>query len=266
MIHPTAVIHPGARVGANCVIGPFAVIDQDVVVGADCQIGPHVYLTGQTILGARNKVHAGCVIGDWAQDIRFGGELTGVVIGSDNVFREHVTIHRSKHQADPTRIGSHNFLMASCHVGHNTSIGDHVIIANGALLAGHVTVRNHVFISGTCLVHQFARIGEFALMQGGSGVSKDLPPYTVASGNNRIVGLNVIGLRRAGFTTEERLELRKLYHHLFRSGLKFRAALELARAKFTSPKSAVLLDFLAEGRRGFCADSGARSQSSDAES
>ena len=266
MIHPTANIHPRAQIGANCSIGAFTVIDGEVRVGADCHIGPQAHLTGNTRLGERNRIHAGCVIGDLPQDVRFGGEATEVIIGSDNVFREHVTIHRSNKREEPTRIGSHNFLMVNCHVGHNTSVGDHVIIANGALLGGHVTVQDRVFISGNCLVHQFTRIGAFALMQGGAGVSKDLPPYTIARGNNQMAGLNTIGLRRAGFTGEERLELRQLYHLLFRGGQKFREALEQARARFGSARSRIMIDFLSEGRRGFCADRGGRDQSREAES
>ena len=254
MIHPTAVIHPQARLGANTRVGPYAVIDADVVIGPDCQIGPHVYITGQTRMGARNKLHAGCVIGDWPQDVRFAGEPTGVVIGDDNVIREHVTIHRSNKNDEPTRLGSHCFLMAGSHVGHNTAVGDHVIMANGALLAGHVTVGDRVFISGNCLVHQFVRIGPYALMQGGSGISKDLPPYTIAHGQNHICGLNVIGLRRAGFSAEARLELRRLYQLLFRGGLKLQEALARARKEYISSHAALLLDFIASGRRGFCSD------------
>jgi UDP-N-acetylglucosamine acyltransferase len=263
MIHPTAVIHPQARIDANCSIGPCTVIDGDVVIGPDCEIGPHVYITGRTEIGPRNKIHAGCVIGDWPQDLRFKGGPTGVVIGPDNVFREHVTIHRSNNPEEPTRIGSNCLLMVNSHVGHNTAVGNHVIIVNGTLLAGHVTVQDRAFISANCMIHQFVRIGTLALMQGGAGASKDLPPYTIARDNNRISGLNVIGLRRAGFTSEERLELRRLYHLLFRSGRTFSETLAEARTLPLSAKATVLVDFLATGRRGFCSDWGAAGQSEE---
>lgn len=266
MIHPTAVIHPQARMGADVQIGPFAVIDEHVEIGDRTEVGPHVYLTGQTRIGPGNKIHAGCVIGDRPQDIRFQGELTGVIIGAENVFREHVTIHRSNKESEPTTIGSHCFLMANSHVGHNTRVGDHVIIANGALLGGHVTVEDRAFISGNCLVHQFVRIGAFALMQGGAGISKDLPPYTIARGDNGMSGLNVIGLRRAGFSNDERLELRRLYHLLFRSGLSLRSLLTRAAEEFRSPKARVLIDFVSTGQRGFCSDRGQADHSSEAES
>jgi UDP-N-acetylglucosamine acyltransferase len=254
MIHPTAVIHPRARIGSSVRIGPFTVIDAEVTVGDECELGPHVYLTGATKLGARNRIHAGAVIGDVPQDLRFRGGSTQVVIGDENVIREHVTIHRSNSGEEPTRLGSNNLLMAHCHVGHNASIGNHVIVANGALLAGHVTIYDRVFISGNCLVHQFVRIGTLALMQGGAGISKDLPPFTIARGANGIAGLNTIGLRRAGFSGEERLELRRVYHLLFRSGLKFGEALARAKAEFRSEKSRLLFEFLSSGKRGFCAD------------
>jgi UDP-N-acetylglucosamine acyltransferase len=256
MIHPTAIIHSAARIGAGSTIGPYTVIDADVTLGADCEIGPHVYLTGHTEIGAKNRIHAGSVIGDLPQDVRFAGGPTRVVIGDGNVIREHVTIHRSNKIEEPTRIGSNNLFMAHSHVGHNAVVGNNVIVANGALLAGHVIIEDRVFISGNCLIHQFVRVGTLALMQGGSAISKDLPPFTIARGDNGIAGLNTIGLRRAGFTSEERLELRRAYHLLFRSGVKLSEALARARAEFQSGKVAILLDFLASGRRGFCADTG----------
>jgi UDP-N-acetylglucosamine acyltransferase len=266
MIHPTAVIHAKAQLGRRVEVGPFAVIDEHVVVGDDCQIGPHVCLTGHTRISARNRFHAGCVIGDWPQDLRFDGQPTEVLIGEGNVFREHVTVHRSNKPGEPTRIGSDCFLMANCHVGHNSVVGDRVIIANGALLGGHVTVQERVFISGNCLLHQFVRVGAYALMQGGAGISKDLPPYTIACGNNHIAGLNVIGLRRAGFSSEERLELRRLYQLLFRRGLKLREALARAKEGYHSPRAAALLEFMETGQRGFCTDSSLEDQSSETDS
>lgn len=264
MIHPTAVIHPGARIGSGVRIGPYAVIDGEVSVGDECEIGPHVYLTGATSLGARNRIHAGAVIGDLPQDLRFRGGSTPVVIGDDNVIREHVTIHRSNDPNDPTRLGSNNLLMAHCHVGHNTAIGNHVIIGNGSLLAGHVSIQDRVFISGNCLLHQFVRVGALALMQGDSGISKDLPPFTIARGKNAIAGLNTIGLRRAGVTPADRLELRGAYRVLFRSRLKFTEALARARAQFHSEQVKQLLDFMASGKRGFCVDT-SRSDNSSAD-
>lgn len=256
VIHPTAIIQPQAKLDSSVRVGPYAVVDAGVELGAHCVVGPHVYLTGHTRIGAHNRFHAGCVIGDAPQDLKYRDEPTRLRVGDHNVFREHVTVHRATTADGETVIGDHNFLMANCHIGHNSQLGNHTIIANGALLGGHVTVQDRVFISGNCLMHQFVRVGTLAIMQGGSAISKDLPPFTIARGDNGICGLNAVGLRRAGFTPQQRLELRKLYHALFRSGKSLRAALAGAQKEFSSPAARVLLEFVAEARRGLCADTG----------
>ncbi len=254
MIHPTAIIHPKAELDPTVTVGPFGVIDEGVVLGPGCVLGPYVHLTGLTRIGARNRFHAGCVIGDAPQDLKYTGAPTRLVIGSDNVFREHVTVHRSNKPEEDTVLGSNNLLMAHCHVGHNVRLGNQVILANGALLAGHVVVEDRVFISGNCLIHQHVRVGRLAMMQGGAAISQDLPPFVIAAcGPNAMCGLNIIGLRRAGYTTEQRLELKKLYRALFRSGRKLGEALDLARAQFQSEPARVLLDFIESSQRGICA-------------
>lgn len=260
MIHPTAIVHPKARLDSSVQIGPYAVIDEGVVIGANCAIGPHAYLTGKTTIGAHNRFHAGCVIGDAPQDLKYQNEPTGLRIGDDNVFREHVTVHRSNKLSEDTVIGSHNFLMAHCHVAHNCVIGNHVVLANGALLAGHVTVQDRAFISGNCVVHQFVRIGTLAMMQGGSALSQDLPPFTISFRINELCGLNTVGLRRASFTVEQRLELKRLYHALFRSGQNLRAAVSAASEQFSSGPAKLLLDFVASAKRGVCTDKGRASE------
>lgn len=256
MIHPTAIIHPRAKLAATVQVGPYAVIDEGVEIGQDCVIGPHVYLTGLTTIGAKNRFYAGCVIGEAPQDLKYAGEPTRLRIGEDNVFREHVTVHRSNQSADETVIGSQCFLMANAHVAHNCYLGDRIILANGVLLGGHVTLNDRVFLSGNCVVHQFVRIGMLALMQGGSALSKDLPPYTVSHGVNDLCGLNTVGLRRAGLTPAERLELKQLYRALFREGVNLRTAVADAQTKFTSAPAKVMLDFIAGSKRGVCSDGG----------
>jgi UDP-N-acetylglucosamine acyltransferase len=256
VIHPTAIIHPKARVDPTVSVGPYAVIDEGVELGAHCVVGPQVYLTGQTAIGTHNLFHAGCVIGDAPQDLKYRGEPTRLRIGDHNVFREQFTVHRANRPETETVIGSHNFLMVNAHVGHNCLVGDHTIIANGVLLAGHAEVGDRVFISGNCLIHQFCRVGTLALMQGGSAISQDLPPFTVAQQGNEICGLNIIGLRRAGFTAAQRLELKRLYRALFRSGKNLRAAIEAASKEFTSPAAKTMLDFVAGTKRGVCSDLG----------
>jgi UDP-N-acetylglucosamine acyltransferase len=254
VIHPTAIVHPGARLDATVQVGPYAIIDKDVAVGAQCIVGPQVYLTGRTTIGAHNRFYVGCVIGEEPQDLKYAGDPTGLRIGDRNVFREHVTVHRSNKVAEETVIGSECFLMAHSHVAHNCHLGDGVILANGALLAGHVTVGDRAFISGNCIAHQFVRIGTLALMQGGSAVSQDLPPYTILSQGNGICGLNAIGLRRASFTAAERLELKQLYRLLFREGLNLRMALADAQTRFTSAPAKVLMGFVSASKRGVCQD------------
>jgi UDP-N-acetylglucosamine acyltransferase len=265
MIHPTAIIHPKAKLDSSVQVGPYAVIDAGVELGAHCVVGPHVYLTGVTRIGSHNKFHAGCVIGDAPQDLKYKDEPTCVRIGDHNVFREHATVHRATKADGETVIGSHNFLMANCHVGHNSHLGDYIIIANGAMLGGHAAVQDRAFISGNCLVHQFVRVGTLTIMQGGSAISKDLPPFTIARGDNGICGLNAVGLRRAGFTAEQRLELKKIYHALFRSGKNLRTAIADAQKNFNSATAKVLLEFVANAKRGLCSDTGRLNSESENE-
>lgn len=254
MIHPTAIIHPKAKLDSSVRVGPYTVIDEGVELGANCVLGPHVYLTGLAKIGVGNTFHAGCVIGDAPQDLKYKNEPTGLRIGDNNVFREHVTIHRSTKTAEVTVIGSRNYLMQHSHVAHNCAIGSDTIIAGGALLAGHVVVQDRAFVSGNCLIHQFCRVGTLAMMQGGSAISKDLPPFCVALEENEMCGLNVVGLRRAGFSAAERVELKQLYKVLFRSGKNFHEKLDAARKNFSSASAGILLDFVAESKRGIVSD------------
>jgi UDP-N-acetylglucosamine acyltransferase len=252
MIHPTAIISPKAQLDSTVEVGPFAVIDGNVSLGPGCRVGPHVYLTGHATIGADNHFHAGCVIGDAPQDFKYKGDPAPLVIGDANVFREGVTVHGSAKPDEATIVGSNNFLMVNSHVGHNACLGNHIIMANGALLGGHAQVADRVFLSGNAVVHQFTRIGTLALMQGGSAVSQDVPPFTIARGTNGLSGLNVIGLRRAQFSAAERLQLRRLYHKLFLSGQNLSTALAAARQEFTGAAAVLMLDFLSASRRGVC--------------
>ena len=250
MIHPTALVHPRARLDSTAGVGPYSVIDAGVVIGPNCQIGPQVYITGETIIGAGNQFHAGAVIGGPPQDLKYNGAPTRLRIGDQNVFREHTTVNRATNPEGETIIGSHNFLMQHVHIAHNCRVHDHIIMGGGSMLAGHSEVFDHALISGNCLIHQFCRMGTLALMQGGSAISKDLPPYTVARRSNEICGLNVIGLRRAGLDSNQRLGLKRLYQALFRSGLNLRAAAAAAREQFTAPEAKLMLDFIAASKRG----------------
>lgn len=257
MIHPTAVIHPQAKLGENVQVGPHAVIDAGVELGAACVVGPHAYITGRTVAGARNKFHAGCVIGGIPQDLKYKGDPTSLRIGDDNTFREGVTVNCSTSMEGVTKIGSNNLLMACAHVGHDSDVGDQVIIANCSALGGHVTVGDRSVISACVVIHQFVRIGTLVMIQGGSAISQDLPPFTVAqNGINRLCGLNIIGLRRAGLTSDERLELKRVYHALFRSGKNLREAVAEGRKQFAGPTAQQMLDFVAASKRGICRHAG----------
>ncbi len=254
MIHPTAVIHPKAKLDSTVTVGPYAVIDESVEIGARCVIGPHVYLTGVTTIGAENHFHAGGVIGDAPQDLKYDGAPTRVRIGNKNVFREHFTVHRATKPDGETVIGSNNFIMQHAHVAAQLRLGDNIILASGALLGGHAVVQDRAFLSGNCLVHQFTRVGTLTMMQGGSAVSKDLPPFTVSLHQNEICGLNIIGLRRAGFTSEQRLQLKAAYRLLFRSGKNLRAAVTEAQGQFTGGPARTFIDFIATAKHGVCSD------------
>ena len=256
MIHPTAVIDPKAEIHPSVVVGPYSVIDAHVKLGEGCRLGPHVYITGHTTIGARNKFYPGAVIGEAPQDLAYQGAPTQLRIGDDNTFREAVTVNRSTKEGTETVIGSRNLLMACTHIAHDCRLGNNIIMANSAILAGYVEVGDRAVLSATCLVHQFIRIGSLAMMRGGAAISKDLPPFTVALGENGICGLNVIGLRRAGLASEERMELKRLYRALFRGALPLRKAAAIARKEFHGPHAIRMLDFIEASKRGVCAHSG----------
>lgn len=254
MIHATAIVHPEAKLHPTVRVGPYAIIDAGVELGADCDVGPHVYLTGLTTIGKNNRFHASSVIGDAPQDLKYRDEPTRLRIGDDNVFREHVTVHRSNVLAEDTVIGSNCLFMANSHVGHNSHVGNHVILANAALLGGHVTVGDRAFISGNCGVHQFVRIGTLALMQGGSIASMDVPPFCIHHTFNELCGLNAVGLRRAGVASADRMELKQLYRLMFRGGRGFRDALAEAQTRFHTPAARTFIEFALSTKRGLCSD------------
>lgn len=260
MLHPTALIAPTAQLASDVQVGPYAVIDAHVTLGPGCVVGPHAYLTGHTTAGARNRFHASCVIGDTPQDLKYKGEPTRLVIGDDNVIREHATIHCSTKEETATTIGSHCFIMGNAHIGHDVQVRDHAILCNGIAIAGFAVIGERAFLSANSLVHQFCRVGPLALLQGGAAVSKDVPPFCIATGINSICGLNTIGLRRGGYAAEQRAELKRLYHLLFLSGKLRRDALAEAEATVTGEAAKLLREFVATSKRGVCAHSAKRSE------
>ncbi len=224
-IHPTAVVAPEADLAPDVEVGAYAVLEGRVVAGAGTVIRPFAHLIGPLTMGRGNQVHSGAVLGDRPQHLKYDGEPTAVEIGDDNVFREHVTVHRGTTQSWKTVLGSNNFLMAGAHVAHDSRVGNHCILANGALVGGHCVVEDNVYLSGNSAVHQFVHIGRLALLSGVSATSKDVPPFIVQQDINTVVGVNVVGMRRAGLTGAQVDAVRRAYHVIWREGLSLPNAL-----------------------------------------
>lgn len=255
MIHPTAIIEPGAQLGADVRIGPYAYVAATARLGDGCILAPHSAVMDHTTLGARCTLHTGAVIGDAPQDLSFNGEPSYVVTGDDCIFREGVTIHRGTKPGTTTRIGNRVFMMANSHAAHNCEVADHVIMANGVLLGGYVTVGERAFLGGGAAVHQFCRVGRLAMVGALCFLSKDLPPFCVSvpSQNSLVYGLNTIGLRRNGLDAAQRAQIKKAFHTLYRSGLNTTQARDRLRTEADSnPFAAEFADFIAVAKRGLC--------------
>ncbi|NJP11026.1 MAG: acyl-ACP--UDP-N-acetylglucosamine O-acyltransferase [Leptolyngbyaceae cyanobacterium RU_5_1] len=253
-MHPTAVIEAGAELGKDVTVGAFSYIERDVEIGDGCVIGPHTTILRYTRLGSGCRVHAGAVLGDLAQDLAFRDEESYVRIGTNCVIREGVTIHRGTKAGSITEVGDDCLLMAQSHLAHNVKLGNKVIVANGALLAGYVEVGDRAFISGNCLVHQFTRIGRLAMMSGASAVQKDVLPFCITRSvsPNTIMGLNVVGLRRAGFSLEDRRVLKQALGVLYQSGLNVSQAADRLEEEFDSELVQELCQFVRVSKRGIC--------------
>ncbi|HRH96808.1 MAG TPA: acyl-ACP--UDP-N-acetylglucosamine O-acyltransferase [Prosthecobacter sp.] len=254
MIHPTALIDPKAQIDPTAEVGPFVVIDGAAEVGAGCKIEAHAQLVGHVVVGEGTRIGRGAVIGGEPQDLGFDPATeSGVILGEKNVIREHVTIHRGSKPGGVTRVGDGNFLMVGCHLAHDVVLGDKNIIANAVLLAGHVHVGSNTFMGGGSVFHQFLRVGDYCVVQGNGSFSKDIPHYCASARLNRVTGLNVIGLRRQGFTAEERGEIKELFRLLFCSGMNLTQAVKEAAAKDWPDKARRLLEFVqAPSKKGIC--------------
>ena len=250
-IHPTAAVSPRAELSGGVRVGPYAVVEDEVFVGEGCEIGAHAVVKRFTTLGARNRVFEHAVLGGEPQDVKFKGEPSRLVVGDDNLIREYVTIHRASGDGGVTRVGSRNFLMVGVHVAHNCEVGDDNVLANGAALAGHVAVEDHAFLASNVGAHQFVRFGRYAMVGGKSKVVQDVLPFFTTDGNPaRVRGLNVIGLRRGGFSPQERAALRRAYQLLFRARLPLASALA-ALEEVGDANVSHLAAFIRGSRRGF---------------
>lgn len=252
-IHPTAIINPAAEIADDVRIGPYVCIEGPVIIGPGCIIEARAVLAGSVTLGRDNIIGYGSVIGAEPQDHSYNSNIhSHVIIGSNNRIREYCTIHRGAMQDSVTRVGSDNFFMAGVHLAHNAVVGDHVTMANNVLLAGHVQMGDHAYIGGGAVFHQHVRVGQYVLAQGKSGLGKDVPPFTIAA-FRCVVGINFAGLRHAGFSAEERAEIKTAFRLLYRSGLNTTQAIERAREMDWSSKARVFFDFVESAKkRGIC--------------
>ena len=252
-IAATARVDPAASIGAGTRIGEFCVIEADVLIGRRCLLEPYVYVKRWTTLGDDNEISAGTVLGTDPLDKAFTGARSYLTIGHRNKIREHHTISRGTKPESETRIGSDNYIMTSGHIAHNCVLGDNVVIASCALVAGYVQVEDQAFVSGGVVVHQYSKIGRLAMIGGNSRVNLDVPPFFLYSGFNvEPQGLNLVGLKRAGFSVEQVRALKSAYRILYRSGLKQAEALQKIETELATPETLHLVRFIRASERGIC--------------
>jgi len=253
MIHPTAIVHPGARIGKDVEIGAYSLIGEHVEIGDGCRIGPHVVITGHTRLGQGNRVFQFCSLGEEPQDKKYAGEPMRLEIGDFNTIREFCTFNIGTVQdRGLTRIGDHNWIMAYVHIAHDCEVGNHTIFANNATLAGHVEVGDYAILGGFTGVHQFCRIGAHSMIGIASVIRQDVPPYLTIAGNPAApFGLNSEGLKRRGFSSEALAALKRAYKTLYKSGLSLsEAQAQIASQVAEHPEIQPFADFLAVPGRG----------------
>jgi UDP-N-acetylglucosamine acyltransferase len=253
IVAPTARIDPDASIGPCARIGEFCVIERDVAIGAGCLLEPYVYVKRWTTLGEGNEISAGTVLGTDPLDKGFTGERSYLRIGHRNKVREHYTISRGTAPESVTEIGDENYIMTSGHIAHNCKLGSRIVVASCALVAGYVEVEDQAFISGGVVVHQFSKIGRLAMIGGNTRVNSDVPPFFLYSGFNvEAKGLNIVGLKRAGFKASQVAALKKAYHLLYRSGLKLEEALARIETEIPTPETLHLAAFVRRSERGIC--------------
>lgn len=253
MIHPTAIIHPGAKLGAGVSVGAYSIIDEHVEIGDNTRIGPHVVITGNTKIGCDNRIFQFCSLGEVPQDKKYAGEPTRLEIGDRNTIREFCTFNLGTAQdAGVTRMGDDNWIMAYVHIAHDCQVGNRTTFANNAQLAGHVHVDDWAILGGYTGIHQFCRVGAHTMTAVGTVVLQDIPPYVMAAGNTATpFGINAEGLKRRGFSPEALMTLKRAYRTLYKSGLMLdEAKLRLEEEVGAHPELQPILDFLAVSKRG----------------
>jgi UDP-N-acetylglucosamine acyltransferase len=254
-IHPLAVVSPKADISPGVKIGPLCVIESDVTIGPDCILESHVVIKQGTTLGAHNRVFEGAVLGGLPQHVHIPEKPGKVVIGSGNTIRENVTIHRALDEHRATVIGDNCLLMVNAHVAHDCHLGDNVILTNNVMLAGHITVGERAYLSGAAGVHQFCRIGTLAMVGGQAHLTQDVPPYITVDGlSSMVVGLNQVGLRRAGFDLAKVQQIKDAYRVIYRSGMTWKQILEVLRTDFAVGPAALFYEFLSTTKRGIVSE------------
>src|SRR5438093_6170859 len=249
-IHPAAIVDAAAKLGADVEIGPFSIIGPDATIGEKTIVQSHVVIEGEVEIGTGNFVGHGAIIGAPPQDVSFSPERkTKVEIGNDNVIREYCTIHRGTAEGSATKIGDKNFLMAGAHVGHNCVVGNNVVIANNCLLAGFVRVDDGAFLGGGSTFHQFMHIGRLVMVQGSSAFGKDLPPFVIAAERNSVFGVNVVGLRRAGFSATDREEIKAAFKLVYTTRLNISHALRKEATMTFGAPAREFLDYVANANK-----------------
>jgi UDP-N-acetylglucosamine acyltransferase len=252
-IAPTARVHPDAVIGPGARVGEFCVVEADVAIGPECVLEPYVYVKRWTTMGERNEISAGTVLGTDPLDKGFTGERSFLKIGNGNKIREHYTISRGTKPESVTEIGDGNYIMTSGHIAHNCKIGNNTVIASCALVAGYVEVEDQAFISGGVVIHQFSKIGRLAMIGGNTRVNSDVPPFFLYSGFNiEAKGLNLVGLKRAGYRASDVSTLKKAYQVLYRSRLKLEEALTRIETEIPTPETLHLVKFIRASERGIC--------------
>ena len=251
-IHPSTLVDPSGEIGAGTIIGPYCVIAPEVMLGENCWLQHHVTLCGPMRAGARNKFYAYCSIGQQTQDLKYQGEPTYLEIGDDNTFREFVTINRSTTGEGKTRVGSRGNFLAYSHIGHDCTVGDEVVFSNNGTLAGHVQVGNHAVMGGLTAVHQFCRIGRFAITGGCAKIVQDVPPFMIADGNPaEIRGVNLVGLERKGFTPESVKWIKEAFRLIYRSKYNTRQAVNAVRKELPQTEEIMqIIEFIEQSERG----------------
>ncbi len=251
-IHPSAIVSGKAKLGANIIVSPYAIIENDVEIGDDCYIGPHAVIYNGARIGNRVKIHQSASVAHTPQDLKFGNEESFFYVGDDTVIHEFATLHRGTKETGFSSIGKKCLLMAYSHVAHDTTVGDNCILANGVQIAGHVIIEDWVIIGGMTPVHQFCNVGQHAMVGGGFRVTQDVPPFILTAGEPlKFSGLNIIGLRRRGFSNDDITALKKAYNFLYDNSLNISQAKKIIKEEL--PENVCVqktLEFLEKSKRG----------------